>query len=121
MQSPANAYEKVAAQISNPREMEAALLLQAAQRLQAAQTEGGKDSSALNKALTHNRKVWTIFLASATDANSPLERSVRENVANLGLFVIKQTMAVASNPRPEGLAPLININRELAAGLLGRA
>lgn len=121
MQSQANAYEKVAAQISSPREMEAALLLQAASRLQAVQTAGGQNSSELNKALTHNRKVWTIFLTSATDVNSPLEKGVRQNVANLGLFVMKQTIAVASDPSPESLAPLININRELAAGLLGRA
>lgn len=120
MRSPANAYEKVAAQISSPREMEAALLLQAASRLQAVQADGGRDSSELNKALTHNRKVWTIFLTSATDANSPLDKTVRQNVANLGLFVLKQTMAVASNPRPEGLSSLISINRELAAGLLAR-
>lgn len=121
MRSPANAYEKVAAQISSPREMEAALLLQAASRLQAVQASDGRDNTEFNKALVHNRKVWTIFLASATDANSPLEKTVRQNVANLGLFVMKQTIAVTTDPRPEALSPLININREVAAGLLGRA
>lgn len=121
MRSPANAYEKVAAQISSPREMEAALLLQAASRLQAVQAAGNKDVSELNKALTHNRKVWTIFLTSATDAGSALDKTVRQNVANLGLFVMKQTVAVTADPRPEALSSLININREVAAGLLSRA
>ncbi len=43
-----------------------------------------------------------------------------QNVANLGIFVFNVTLAIQANPRPEALAPLININRELAAGLLGR-
>ena len=46
---------------------------------------------------------------------------VRQNVANLGIFVFKQTMAILADPKPENLGSLININRELAAGLLARA
>ncbi len=34
---------------------------------------------------------------------------------------MNQTVAMMSNPRREPLGSLININRELAAGLLGRA
>jgi hypothetical protein len=30
-------------------------------------------------------------------------------------------LAIMADPRPESLGSLININRELAAGLLGRA
>jgi len=41
-------------------------------------------------------------------------------VANLGLFVMNQTLALTAEPKPEKLGTLININRELAAGLLGR-
>ena len=47
--------------------------------------------------------------------------AIRQNVANLGLFVMNQTIAMMSNPQRESLDSLININRELAAGLLGRA
>jgi len=50
-----------------------------------------------------------------------LPAGVRQNVANLGLFVFKQTLAIQADPKPETLGSLININRELAAGLLGRA
>jgi flagellar protein FlaF len=121
MQSPAHAYGKVAKQVASPRELEATLLLQAASRLQAVQAAWDHNSSELGNALLYNRKLWTIFLASATDQNSPLAKDLRQNVANLGLFVMKQTMAITGDPRPEQLAPLININRELAAGLLGRA
>jgi len=33
---------------------------------------------------------------------------------------MNQTVSLTAEPRPEKLAPLISINRELAAGLLGR-
>jgi flagellar protein FlaF len=55
-----------------------------------------------------------------TRADHPLPDLVRQNVANLGLFVMNQTISLTAEPKPEKLAPLININRELAAGLMGR-
>ena len=60
-------------------------------------------------------------MTSATEPRQSAAGGVRQNVANLGLFVLKQTVATLANPRPENLGSLININRELAAGLLGRA
>ena len=75
----------------------------------------------LDDALRYNRKLWTIFLTSATDKENPLPAEIRQNVANLGVFVMSQTLATISDPRPEHLTSLININRELAAGLMGRA
>ncbi len=75
----------------------------------------------LDEALRYNRKLWSIFLSSATDKENPLPVEIRQNVANLGLFVMNQTLATISDPRPEQLTCLININRELAAGLMGRA
>ncbi len=42
---------------------------------------------------------------------------LRENIANLGLFVMKQTMTIQAEPSPNKLTVLININREIAAGL----
>jgi flagellar protein FlaF len=46
---------------------------------------------------------------------------LRQNVANLGIFVFKQTLAILADPKPEKLDSLIRINRELAAGLIERA
>jgi len=75
----------------------------------------------LDEALLYNRKLWSVFLTEATDGNNPLPKNVRQNVANLGLFVMNHTVAVMSDPRREHLGSLITINRELAAGLLGRS
>jgi flagellar protein FlaF len=58
-------------------------------------------------------------MSSMSDPQNPLPKPVRENVANLGLFVFKQTFAVMFERNPDQLRPLININRELAAGLRG--
>ena len=124
MRSAAQTYKSVARQTSNPRELEASLLLQAAARLQSVHDDWHDSASVqakLNDALLYNRKLWSVFLAEMTDANNPMPRDLRQNVANIGIFVMNHTVSVMQDPRPEQLGSLININRELAAGLLGRA
>jgi flagellar protein FlaF len=120
MQSAAQAYGAVAKQIVNPRELEADLLLKAASRLQTIQDSWEQGRTDLDEALLYNRKLWSIFLTSVTSAEHPLPVAIRQNVANLGLFVMNQTVAMMTDPRREHLVSLISINRELAAGLLGR-
>ena len=119
MQHAAQAYGKVATQTSSPREMEASLLLKAAARLQALNDSWGNREQ-IDEALLYNRKLWAIFLTSVTREDNPLPELVRQNVANLGLFVMNQTLSLMAEPRREKLAPLININRELGAGRMGR-
>lgn len=121
MQRAAQAYGNVAKQTSTPRELEASLLLKAAAHFQAISEGWERGKAELQDALLFNRKLWTIFLTSVTSEESQLPTEIRQNVANLGLFVLNQTVAVTSDPNPEGLGSLININREIAAGLLGRA
>ena len=120
MQSAANAYRSVAKEIASPRDLEANLLLKAAAQLQAISDRWERDNSGLDEALTYNRKLWTIFLESVTSADSELPTEIRENVASLGVFIMKHTFAVMAKPRRESLASLININRSLAAGLRGK-
>ena len=59
-------------------------------------------------------------MTSVTEQANPLPAQVRQNVANLGIFVMNHTMSLMAEPKREKLAPLISINRELAAGLMGR-
>jgi len=88
MQHAAQAYGKVANQTSSPRELEADLLLKAAARLQAVSDGWGADINQIDEALLYNRKLWSIFLTSVTRADNPLPAVVRQNVANLGIFVM---------------------------------
>jgi flagellar biosynthesis activator protein FlaF len=87
--------------------------------LQAVCDNWDSKKSDLQNALLYNRKLWTVFLDSAVSKDSHLPAEVRQNVANLGLFIMKHTLTVTSNPNPRDVAPLININRQLAAGLRG--
>jgi len=121
MQHPAQTYGAIAKQTGNPRELEADLLLSAAARLQAIRDGWDGRRPELDAALIYNRRLWSIFVTSATSPENPLPAGVRQNVANLGIFVFKQTLAILADPKPETLGSLITINRELAAGLLGRA
>ena len=120
MQNAAKIYGKIAIQTASPRELEAGLLLKAASRLQAVKDGWDGSKPHLDDALLYNRKLWTILLTSVTSPDHPLPVAIRQNVANLGLFVMNQTMSLMSDPRREKLRSLITINRELASGLLGR-
>jgi flagellar biosynthesis activator protein FlaF len=120
MHSAAKAYSNTAIKTANGRELEADLLLKAASRLQAIHDAWDRNKADLAEALLYNRKLWAIFLSDVTGPNHPLPQEIRQNVANLGLFVMKQTLSASADPKPEQLDPLININRQLAAGLRGQ-
>lgn len=93
--------------------------MKAAWRLQTVKDHWSENRPQLHDALLYNRKLWTVLVSSITAPEHPLPAPIRQNVANLGLFVFNRTISILSNPRPEQLAPLIAINRELAAGLRG--
>ena len=117
MQTAAQTYKTVSKTISNPRDVEANLLLHAAARLKAIQDRWDSKEPELNGALHYNRKLWTVFLTSVTGPDNPLPPNIKQNIANLGIFVINHTLSILADPRPERLGSLININRELASGL----
>jgi flagellar protein FlaF len=122
MQNAAQAYQTVAKTTSNPRGLEADLLLKAAARLKAVHDGWDASRKDLQHALLYNRRLWTIFLSSATSKDNQLPTEVRQNIANLGVYVMYESMACASDPNADRrLTTLININRELAAGLRGGA
>ena len=95
-------------------------MLKAASQLQAARDGSGANRANLHDALAYNGKLWAIFLSSVTSPDNPLPREIRENVANIGLFVMNHTISATAERRPEQLTSLISINRELAAGLMAR-
>lgn len=120
MRTGAQAYGKVAKETASPRELEANLLLRAAARLQAIRDGWEQQSGDLDAALLFNRKLWSVFMTSVTRNDHPLPDNIRQNIANLGIFVVNHTMELRVRRTPERLNPLILINRELAAGLLSR-
>jgi flagellar biosynthesis activator protein FlaF len=107
----------VAQATQSPRELEASVLLKAASRLQAVRDDWNGRRGELDDALTFNRKLWTILVTSATDADNPLPPAIKTNIANLAIFVFERTITVMIEPAPEKLGALVTINREIAAGL----
>ena len=74
----------------------------------------------MENALLFNRRLWSIFMSAVepTRIQQPVE--IRQNIANIGVFVMKQTVDMQLNPDPAKLKSLIDINCNLAAGLAGR-
>lgn len=117
MQDALQAYSETAKTTLSPRDLEANLLLKAASHLQTIKDNWGSEENDLQAALYYNRQLWTIFLGSISDAENPLPIDIKNNVASLGVFVLNHTIDIQADPKPEKLGSLININRELAAGL----
>jgi flagellar protein FlaF len=114
------AYAAVARETASPRELEASLLLKAAAKLQSVHDGWSQKRQSLGDALTYNRRLWVIFLDAVYSDDNPLPMPVRQNIANLGVFVMNETVSLMINPQPDNLVSLININRGLAAGLRGK-
>lgn len=122
MYGAARLYKAISEKIASPRSTEADLLLEAAIRLQKIQDNWESNNiNELNEALRYNRMLWTIFISTVTKSDNPLPQAIRQNVANLGIFVLKHTIAILAEPKPEKISTLIEINRNLATGLAGSA
>lgn len=116
------AYQQTAKVVESPRERESALLMKAAAQIQKVKDEWNMATTEeLRAALTFNRKLWTIFMSSVTKEDSPLPREVRQNIANLGMFILNQTREIMLDvsPQADQLDVLVRLNRQIAAGLRG--
>jgi flagellar protein FlaF len=71
----------------------------------------------LYEALTYNRRLWTVFIDAVTSDDNRLPVPVRQNIANLGVFVMGETFSLMTKPQPDHLVSLIQINRGIAEGL----
>jgi flagellar biosynthesis activator protein FlaF len=121
-QQGAQAYQQTAKVVESPRQRESALLMKAAANLQKVKDEWHlATADELKSALTFNRKLWTIFMSSVTKDDNPLPAEIRQNIANLGMFVMNQTreIMVEINPQPAQLDVLVRLNRQIASGLRG--
>jgi len=117
----AQAYSRVATMTASPRETEAKALLMAANKLQDVMTNDQATRDQISHALMFNRKLWSIFLGEALSDSSQQQIDVRQKIANVGVFVLSHTMALLVSPQKAEFQPLIDINRNIAAGLSGRA
>jgi flagellar biosynthesis activator protein FlaF len=121
MSNAAQAYARTSQTTGTAREIEAQALLKAAKQLRDVQTNWTGPDAKMYKALLFNRRLWTIFSSAAESNDNPHSIEVRQNIANISVFVMHQTIEMQMHPDPAKLKPLIDINCNIAAGLAGRA
>ena len=120
MSHAAQAYARTSQTTAPPREIEAQALLKAARQLQDVQANWTGPDKNMHHALLFNRRLWSIFMSAVETNDNPQPLEIRQNIANIGVFVMKQTIDMQLNPDPAKLKSLIDINCNLAAGLSGR-
>jgi flagellar protein FlaF len=120
MSTGAQAYARTAQTTASPRDIEAQALLKAARKLQDVMNNLGYSNAELEDALLFNRKLWSIFVGDAMNDSNPETIEIRQNVANIGIFVLTQCAALKEVPDVSKLQSLIDINRNIAAGLSSR-
>jgi len=119
--NPLDAYRNVEKSTLSGRALEASVLNKAAVCLLEIQRKWGTPDfeAELDEALKYNQKVWSFFQSEVTQADNPLPDEIKKNILALSVFVDRRIFEVMAYPAPEKLDILININRNIAAGLRG--
>jgi flagellar protein FlaF len=110
------AYQQQQKRNLSPREVEAMAFTKAALLLEEAKAKT-QNIEEYSKALRFNHLLWTIIQADLTEPENELPNEIKANVMSLSIFVDKQTTKAMRTSNAADLDVLININRNLAAGL----
>ena len=106
----------------SPTYTEAWALVEAARRMAVAIESGHLDQPEVRKAtrdaLRLNWRLWTIFQTELSADTSPVPIEIRENMLSIANFVDSHTVQTMAEPTPERISTLIEINRNIATGLL---
>lgn len=104
------------------RELEAHVLLKSAKFLQDIQNDWDNTTpEILEETLKYNRQIWMMFYDTALEnPEGDRPNDLRSNIINLANFVFKRELEIISKPAKEKLNVLINVNREIAAGLMAK-
>jgi flagellar protein FlaF len=102
------------------RETEARVLLKAAQMFKDIQNNwDDTNRDVIEATLKYNRNVWLMFYDAAIEnAEGNRPNDLRSNIINLANFIFKREIDIMADPKKEKFDVLININREIAAGLM---
>ena len=102
------------------RELEGRILLKSAKMLKDLQEDwDSMNSEVLEQTLKYNRQVWMVFYDTAIEnPEGDRPNDLRSNIINLANFIFKRELEIIAKPERQKLDVLININREIAAGLM---
>src|SRR3546814_399842 len=76
------------------------------------------DADAYRAALRLNWRLWTIIQADVSTAENPLPEEIKQNILSLSVFIDKHTVGALAEPAAQKLNVLIDINRNIAGGLM---
>lgn len=102
------------------RELEGHVLLKSAKFIQDIKNDWENITpDILEETLRYNRQIWVMFYDNAIkDPDGDRPNDLRSNIVNLANFIFKREIEIIATPTKEKLNVLININREIAAGLM---
>ena len=107
-----------------PTYTEAWALIEAARRMASssdyADLSDIADRNKVRDAIRLNWRLWTIFQAemSSDESEEGIPGEIRTNMLTLCKFIDEHTVDTLKSPEPEKIRTLIEINRNIAAGLL---
>jgi flagellar protein FlaF len=111
------AYQRAATQAETPRELEyRAFGVVTADLVRA--KEGGLGLGALAEALAANRRLWSLMSADCAAPGNQLPPTLRGQIISIALWVSRYSSEVLRHGAD--IDPLIDINRDIMAGLAGR-
>jgi flagellar protein FlaF len=102
---------------SGPPQLTESWALTTAARKMLEAKERPDDIDGLTHAVRINWRLWTIFQAELTEPTNTIPAEIRGNLLSLAAFIDKQSTSILGDPKAEKLDVLININRQIAAGL----
>ncbi len=120
--NPMEAYKKVEQETLSGSEVEAAVLIKAANKLEECQKnwDTADRENQLDESLKFNQLIWSIFQSELASEDNPLPKDLRLNLLRLSSFIDGRSLDTLAYPASEKLTILININRNIAAGLRER-
>ena len=114
-------YERVP-QAGNPARTEAWALIECAKRLADSlvrgPSEGDATKTARKSAVRLNWRLWTIFQAELAQDRPDVPDDIQVQMLTLCNFVDRHTVGALVEPTDESLRVLIDLNRNIASGLM---
>ena len=117
VKNPYASQHRKSLELSPPQATEGWALIEMARRLEnARKTPDDTDNILIQSRL--NWRIWTIFQAELVDPECETPKEIRENLLSLSNFIDKRSADIIGKPEASKLEVLININRQVGAGLM---
>lgn len=118
MSNPYATQQRAALENAPPQAAEGYALIELARRLDDA-ARVPEDLEGIRNVVRLNWRVWTIFQSELVDPECQTPREIRENLLSLSNFIDRRSAELIGTPDAAKLTVLVNINRQIGAGLLG--